>query len=219
MHANRKRILPVIVILAAIGAAVYFFLQTAAGDGGLTVSGSIEATEVNLGSITGGRVDQIGVEEGDRVTAEEVVAVVNSAAGGSRGREMLHSPLTGVVLYRHVEPGEIVSAGAPLLTVIDPDNLELTVYVPEDRYGRIQLGQVLPVTVDSYPGETFQGAVRHIAEQAEFTPRNVQATKDRVRLVYEVRVRITGDRNVDLKPGLPADVTFAPSCGAVQAGR
>ena len=207
MHANRKRILPIIVILAAIGAVVYFFLQTSAGSSGLTVSGSIEATEVNLGSITGGRVDQINVEEGDSVTVEEVVAVVNSAAGGSRGREMIHSPLTGVVLYRHVEPGEIVSAGAPLLTVIDPDNLELTVYVPEDRYGRIQLGQVLPVTVDSYPGETFGGTVRHIADQAEFTPRNVQTTDNRKTTVFAVRLALEPSGG-KLKPGMPADVHF-----------
>jgi len=204
MHA--KRILPIIVILAAIGATTYFFLQTAAGDGGLTVSGSIEATEVNLGSITGGRIDQINVDEGDSVTAEEVVAVVNSASG-TRGREMIHSPLTGVVLYRHVEPGEIASAGAPLLTVIDPDNLELTVYVPEDRYGRLQLGQALPVTVDSYPGETFRGTVRHIAEQAEFTPRNVQTTDNRKTTVFAVRLALEPSGG-KLKPGMPADVHF-----------
>jgi multidrug resistance efflux pump len=207
MHGGRRRILPIIILLAAIGAGVYFYLQSSAGSSGLTVSGSIEAVEVNLGSITGGRVDQVDVEEGDGVAIDEVVAIVNSAMSGSRGREMIHTPLAGVVLYRHVEPGEIVSAGAPLLTVIDLDNLELTVYVPEDRYGRIQLGQVLPVAVDSYPGETFQGTVRHIADQAEFTPRNVQTTDNRKTTVFAVRLALESSGG-KLKPGMPADVYF-----------
>ena len=165
MHGNRRRILPIVLVLAIVGAGVYFFLQTSAHDGNLTVSGTIEATEVSLGSLAGGRIDRVNVREGDKVEADEVVAVVNGAARGSSGREMVHSPLAGLVLYRHVEPGEIASAGAPLVTVIDPDHLQLTVYVPEDRYGRIQMGQVLSVTVDSFPGETFQGTVTHIAEQ------------------------------------------------------
>ena len=71
------------------------------------------------------------------------------------------------------EPGEIVSAGATLVTVGDLDALTLTVYVPEDRYGQIMLGQVCQVNVDSYPGQNFSGTVIHIADQAEFTPRNV----------------------------------------------
>lgn len=208
MHGGRRRFLPILLVLAAIGAGVYFYLQSSADNGSLTVSGSIEAVEVNLGSILGGRVDQVSVDEGDRVSADEVVAIVNGG-GSSRGsgREMIHSPLAGVVLYRHVEPGEIVSTGAPLLTVIDPDNLELTVYVPEDRYGRIALGQTLPVRVDSYPGETFQGTVVHIADQAEFTPRNVQTTDNRKTTVFAVRLKLEPSPG-KLKPGMPADVYF-----------
>lgn len=208
MHDGRRRILPILLLVAAIGAAVYFYMQSSAGDDGLTVSGSIEAIEVNLGSIQGGRVDQINLQEGDPVAVDDVVAVVNG--GGSRGasgREMIHSPLAGVVLYRHVEPGEIASAGAPLLTIIDPDNLELTVYAPEDRYGRIALGQVLPVKVDSFPGETFQGKVVHIADQAEFTPRNVQTTDNRKTTVFAVRLKLEPSGG-KLKPGMPADVYF-----------
>jgi multidrug resistance efflux pump len=209
MHGGRKRFLPILIVLAAIGAGIYYYLQGSADAGGLTVSGSIEATEVNLGSILGGRVDQVSVEEGNHVAAEDVVAIVNGGGSsrGASGREMIHTPLTGVVLYRHVEPGEIVSAGAPILTIIDPDNLELTVYVPEDRYGRVALGQVLPVTVDSFPGETFQGTVVHIADQAEFTPRNVQTTDNRKTTVFAVRLKLQ-PAGGKLKPGMPADVYF-----------
>jgi multidrug resistance efflux pump len=209
MHGERRRILPIILLLAAIGGGIYYFLQRAADSGGLTVSGSIEATEVNLGSLTGGRVDQVAVEEGDMVEADAVVAIVNpgGASRGSSGRDMIHTPIAGVVLYRHVEPGEIAGAGTPLITVIDPENLELTVYVPEDRYGRIQLGQALPVTVDSFPGETFEGIVLHIADQAEFTPRNVQTTDNRKTTVFAVKLDLSSAGG-KLKPGMPADVHF-----------
>jgi multidrug resistance efflux pump len=209
MHGKRGRIVPLLILVAAVGAGIYFFLQTSADGGGLTVSGTIEATEVNLGSIMGGRVDQVAVQEGDRVEANAVVVIVNpgGAGRGSSGREMIHSPLGGTVLYRHVEPGEVTAAGAPLVTVIDPDNLELTVYVPEDRYGRIALGQVLPVTVDSFPGTTFGGTVTHIADQAEFTPRNVQTTDNRKTTVFAVRLKLA-PADGKLKPGMPADVHF-----------
>jgi multidrug resistance efflux pump len=207
---KRRPIVPILLVIAAVGAAVYFYVQSSAETGGLTVSGTIEATEVNLGSISGGRVDQVHVQEGERVEHDAVVAVVNgggTSRGGS-GREMIHTPLAGVVLYRHVEPGEVASAGAPLLTVIDPDNLQLTVYVPEDRYGRIKLGQALPVSVDSFPGETFTGTVTHIADQAEFTPRNVQTTDNRKTTVFAVRLDLPPSGG-KLKPGMPADVHFA----------
>jgi multidrug resistance efflux pump len=209
MHGKRRPIVPIIILLAAVGAGIYYFLQTSAASGGLTVSGTIEATEVNLGSLTGGRVDQVAVQEGDRVENGAVLAVVNpgGSSRGSSGRDMIHTPLTGVVLYRHVEPGEIAAAGAPLLTVIDPNDLELIVYVPEDRYGRIQLGQELPVTVDSFEGETFAGTVMHIADQAEFTPRNVQTTDNRKTTVFAVKLDLDSAGG-KLKPGMPADVHF-----------
>jgi multidrug efflux pump subunit AcrA (membrane-fusion protein) len=209
MHGSRRRFLPIVILLAVVSAGVYFFLQATANSGGLTVSGTIEATEVNLGSIGGGRVDRVNVQEGELVELNAVVAVVNPGASGrgSSGREMIHTPLAGVVLYRHAEPGEIASAGTPLVTVFDPDQLDLTVYVPEDRYGRIQLGQVLPVTVDSFPGESFQGTVTYIADQAEFTPRNVQTTDNRKTTVFAVRLDLPPS-NGKLKPGMPADVHF-----------
>lgn len=209
MHRSGKRILPILILVAVVSAGVYFFLQSAANNGGLTVSGTIEATEVDLGSVVGGRVDRVNVKEGEQVEMDAVVAVVNPGASGrgSSGREMIHTPLAGVVLYRHAEPGEIASAGAPLVTMIDPDKLKLTVYVPEDRYGRIQLGQVLPVTVDSFPGETFHGTVTHIADQAEFTPRNVQTTDNRKTTVFAVRLNLPPSDGM-LKPGMPADVHF-----------
>jgi HlyD family secretion protein len=82
------------------------------------------------------------------------------------------------------------------------------VYIPGDEVGQLTLGQSATITADADPTKRYAGRISYIASVAEFTPRNVQSTKDRVKLVYEVRVRVDGDTNVDLKPGLPADVRF-----------
>jgi HlyD family secretion protein len=122
-------------------------------------------------------------------------------------RLTLKAPLTGVVLKRSIEPGEVVMSGASLITIGDLTNLYIIVYVSESRYGEVKLGQSVQIKVDSFPGQTFTGTVSHIADQAEFTPRNVQTAEGRATTVFAVRVDVT---NVDgkLKPGMPADVTF-----------
>jgi HlyD family secretion protein len=86
-------------------------------------------------------------------------------------------------------------------------DLTITVYVPEDRYGEISLGQQAEVKVDSWPGETFTGSVIHIADQAEFTPRNVQTVEGRSSTVYAIKLSVS-DPQGRLKIGMPADVVF-----------
>lgn len=117
------------------------------------------------------------------------------------------SPADGLILSRAIEPGEVVQPGATLLTLGNLDSLNLTVYVPEDRYGQIRLGQAVQVKVDSFPGETFAAKVVRIADQAEFTPRNVQTAEGRVTTVFGVKLAVDNVAG-KLKPGMPADVTF-----------
>jgi len=119
----------------------------------------------------------------------------------------IHAPMNGVILVRNVEPGEFVQPGAVALTMADLNNLTITVYVPEDRYGEITLGQEATVTVDSFPGESFTAEVIHIASQAEFTPRNVQTVEGRSSTVYAIKLKVT-DTEGKLKIGMPADVVF-----------
>ena len=119
----------------------------------------------------------------------------------------LVAPLDGVLLSRSVEPGEVASTGAPLLTLSQLDDLKLTVYVPEDRYGEIKLGQAAQVTVDTFANVTFNATVRYIAGAAEFTPRNVQTSDGRRTTVFAVRLGVSDSSN-RLKPGMPADVVF-----------
>jgi HlyD family secretion protein len=148
----------------------------------------------------------------ERVSAQRAT-VAQAAATVERidalmGQAVLRAPFSGMVTVRHREPGEAVAPGAPVLTVRNLDDRWVRIYVPGDQVGRLAVGSRATITADSDPGRRYAGHVSYIASVAEFTPRNVQTTKDRVRLVYEVRVRIVGDSAVDLKPGLPADVRF-----------
>jgi multidrug resistance efflux pump len=117
------------------------------------------------------------------------------------------APMDGVILTRNIEPGEYVAPGGAALTMGDLGNLTITVYVPEDRYGQIHLGQQARVSVDSFAGQEFEGQVSNISDQAEFTPRNVQTVEGRSSTVYAIKLTVT-DPQGKLKPGMPADVTF-----------
>lgn len=119
----------------------------------------------------------------------------------------LRSPLSGLVSNRSIHVGETASPGATLMTVAHLDEVELTVYIPENRYGRIQLGRPVGVEVDSFPGKVYEGKVTYISSQAEFTPRNVQTQEERVSTVFAVKVLIPNPDH-DLKPGMPADATI-----------
>ena len=120
---------------------------------------------------------------------------------------VLDAPMDGIVLERLVEPGEVVLPSRPLITMARLDHLTITVYVPEDRYGEVKLGQTARLVVDSFPGETFTVTVIHIADEAEFTPRNVQTAEGRRSTVYAVKLAIDNPAG-KLKPGMPGDVEF-----------
>jgi HlyD family secretion protein len=120
---------------------------------------------------------------------------------------LVRAPLSGVVLARSIEPGEVLLAGAKALSIGQTDQLTITVFIPEDRYGQIDLGDHVQVSVDSFPDETFDAVVTRIADKAEFTPRNVQTEEGRRTTVFAVELTVT-DPGGMLKPGMPADVTF-----------
>ncbi len=119
----------------------------------------------------------------------------------------VYAPADGIILSRNVEPGEFLQPGAVALSMANLSELTITVYVPEDRYGQIALGQTATVSVDSFPGVTFTGKVIRISDQAEFTPRNVQTAQGRSSTVYAIKVTVI-DSNGSLKIGMPADVVF-----------
>ncbi|MBM3126586.1 MAG: HlyD family efflux transporter periplasmic adaptor subunit [Chloroflexi bacterium] len=117
------------------------------------------------------------------------------------------APMDGVVLTRNVEPGEFVQPGSTAFVLGQLTELTITVYIPEDRYGEIHLGQGAEVSVDSFPDQAFTASVIQIADKAEFTPRNVQTVEGRSSTVYAIKLSVT-DPQGRLKIGMPADVVF-----------
>jgi HlyD family secretion protein len=116
----------------------------------------------------------------------------------------LQAPISGLVLERPVQVGELALPGGALFSLADLDRLSLTVYVPEDQVGRVQLGGEVVVTVDAFPDRAFPGRVTYISSEAEFTPRNVQTQEERVNMVFAVKVELPNPGHL-LKPGMPAD--------------
>ncbi|MDE0082341.1 MAG: HlyD family efflux transporter periplasmic adaptor subunit [Gammaproteobacteria bacterium] len=152
----------------------------------------------------GPRAEQVAVQRALVEQAEAHVARVSAALANT----VIHAPFPGIVTVRHREPGEVVAPGMPVLTVLDPEDRWVRIYVPGDEIGRVRLGMPAEIVSDTYPDRAYPGEVVFIADEAEFTPRNVQTAEDRTRLVYAVRVRITRDPEFVLKPGIPADVTL-----------
>lgn len=118
----------------------------------------------------------------------------------------IYSPLDGVVLSKNYEPGEYVTAGASLATVINMDDLWIKVYIPTDDLPRIALGQKVTFTVSGL-SRKFAGVVEEIATKGEFTPKTIQTKKERTNVVFAVKIRINNEGGI-LKPGMPADVVF-----------
>ncbi len=144
--------------------------------------------------------------------ARSQVAEARAALALARARLVetrLDSPLTGIVLRKSLEVGETATPGVPILTLMDPDDLWLRAYVSETDLGRVRLGQGATLTVDAYPSRTFSGVVSEIASEAEFTPKNVQTKKERVNLVYRMKIAVRNTGGV-LKPGMPADARIHP---------
>lgn len=162
--------------------------------------------------------NQLALAEGSLQAAQAqlVAAQANQAAAEAAldsadiqiGKAELVSPVSGTVLYRNIEAGEVVSPGATIIVVADLSDLTITVYLPEDRYGKVNLGDNVEVEVDSFPGEKFNATVTHIADQAEFTPRNVQTGEGRRTTVFAIELKLD-DPQGKLKPGMPADVYFS----------
>lgn len=124
---------------------------------------------------------------------------------------VLRAPASGIVTVRQAELGEVVVPGTPVVTLADLDHVWLRAYVAETDLGRIRWGQSAVITTDTFPGKQYHGHISFIASDAEFTPKSVQTNKERVTLVYRIKIDVE-NANHELKPGMPADahVALAP---------
>lgn len=120
---------------------------------------------------------------------------------------VVRSPVDAVVEVLDLEPGDLVAAGKPVATLLRTHSLWVRVYIPEARLGFVQPGLKVKIRVDSFPGRNFSGVVRRIHRQAEFTPRNVQTTEERVLQVFQMEV-VVEDPDGVLRPGMNADVVI-----------
>jgi len=157
----------------------------------------------------------VGIREQDAAAARAQLAqarAVLQQAEILRGYTILTAPLTGVVVAKHVEIGDLVAVGAPVVTVADLSQPYLRVFISETDVGKVTLGQPVDVRVDAFRGRVFHGTVTEISDHAEFTPGNVQTREERVKLVFAVRVQLSNQDGV-LKPGLPADAVIVTGAG------
>lgn len=188
-------------------------------EGGAVSQQALEKAETSLEVAEAGRrqADEALalVRQGPRAeTIQAQEAMVRQAranlarADASLSHGVIVAPFPGRVTVRHREPGETVSPGAPVLTLLDPDDRWVRIYVREDQIGAVEVGMAAEIRSDTYPEKAYRGEVTFIGSEAEFTPRNVQTTEERIKLVYPVKVRILEDPGFELKPGIPADVTL-----------
>ena len=119
----------------------------------------------------------------------------------------LKAPYKGIITSRNLEPGEVVTIGQEVFSLADLSSIELKIYVDETEIGKVKPGQEADVTVDTFPDKIFEGKVSFISPQGEFTPKIIQTHKERVKLVYLVKVLIP-NAGIELKSGMPADAVL-----------
>lgn len=115
-----------------------------------------------------------------------------------------YSPIDGVVLVKSAEIGEVLAAGTTVVTIGDLDHPWLRGYIKETDLGRVKLGQKVKLSTDSYRGKVYWGRVSFIASEAEFTPKQIQTSEERVKLVYRIKIDV-GNSSHELKSNMPVD--------------
>ncbi len=119
----------------------------------------------------------------------------------------LQAPFKGIITSRDVEPGEVVTPGREVISISDLSEVDLKVFVGEKEIGKVKPGQKARVKTDTFPGKTYEGYVSYISPEAEFTPKIIQTHKERVKLVYLVKITLPNP-DLELKSGTPADAWF-----------
>jgi len=114
------------------------------------------------------------------------------------------APFDGTVATRSAEPGEVVSAGTPIITLVDLNQDYLRGFIPEGEIGRVRVGQTARVYLDSDPTKPIEAVVSRIDPEASFTPENTYFRDDRVKQVVGVKLQIVNPQGY-AKPGMPAD--------------
>lgn len=179
---------------------------------GYDVAKSRLAESESLLKLAEGNLGRIEAAKDDITTAGAQIDVARAAlnqAAIQLGYTQLISPQDGVVVSRNIEAGETVNVGREVITVADLRRVDLKIFVDETVIGRIKPGQKAAVSVDTFPGKTYEGTVSFVSPEGEFTPKIIQTQKERVKLVYLVKISIANPL-YELKAGMPADARLHP---------
>jgi HlyD family secretion protein len=272
----KKKIIIIVFIIFFIGTGAFvYFGQKNNQQKDLSYSGTIETTQAKLSFQVPGRVAQVNIQEGQTVTKNQIIVVLDRAEFASRYDQakanatsvqetfkdtkknyqrfeelfgkgvvtekerdsvklayeiaksrlaesesvlslaaiqlsytQLKSPMDGIVTSRNIEPGETVNAGREVITISDLSRVDLKIFVDETEIGKVKPNQKVEVKVDTFPDKSYTGYVSFISPEGEFTPKIIQTKKERVKMVYLVKVSIVNP-NFDLKAGMPADALLA----------
>lgn len=144
--------------------------------------------------------------EAAEAEADRARAVLAQSVAVAREGE-IRAPADGIIVHRLAEPGQLVGAGQPALTLAFANRLYVRTFVPETKLGQVRMGAPARVTVDAFPGKEFPAHITEIAPEAEFTPKAVETKAERVNLVYAAKADLDRGWNEPLVPGQPAEVT------------
>lgn len=170
----------------------------------------IDAGKANVNLARVGAYD-IEMKQKEVSTAHRMLEKAKQALDSAKADledSRVYSPINGIVVSKVVEPGEVVSGGTPLVTVIDMDALFLRVFLTTGKVGKVKLGNPVRIVADALPGEKFDGYVYHVSSKAEFTPKNVETKDQRAKLVFSVKVRVKDNKERKLKPGMPSEASI-----------
>jgi HlyD family secretion protein len=161
---------------------------------------ALQATASRL--VKGSRVEEITRARAQWDQAQDALR----AAQDQLDRSIVRAPIgpkgKWIVTERLAEPGEMVEPGGQVLSLADPGRADLKIYLSEKSVAQVKIGQKAEVFLDSDPAQSVPAVVSDVAEEAEFTPKNVQTAGERAKLVYAVTLRVQNDGH--LKSGMPA---------------
>ena len=153
----------------------------------------------------GFRRDQTAVARADAARAAALLKQSLIVAQESE----IRAPADGIIVHRLAEPGQLVAAGQPALTLAFADRLFVRTFIPESKLGKVTMGMPASVTVDAFPNRTFPARITEISPESEFTPKAVETKTERVNLVYAAKADLDRGWKEPLVPGQPAEVTVA----------
>ncbi len=145
-------------------------------------------------------MQEVAARQAEVERARAQIAVVDAQLGDT----IAASPIDGVTLVKSANQGEILASGTTVVTLGDIEHPWLRGYINEADLGRVKLGMKARIRTDSYPGKDYWGRVSFIASEAEFTPKQIQTSEERLKLVYRIKIDVQNEHR-ELKSNMPAD--------------